>query len=497
MPRFQTLAARIVIMGAAALLFPSISQADRISIQVAATKLYCESDGSSAYRPVKKVGGAFRSYPELIAELKKKLRKKRKQSLVRQLRLFQLEYLIGKSACSDMAVDVVAGYSHTCALLGDRSVMCWGAGQYLGYGTNTTIGDDEKPFKAGKLKLTERVAQLSSNGASHTCALMVSGGVKCWGGSGQNGALGYANTNDIGDNEPLSTLGDVRLLSKAIQVSASYTHTCAVLDSRKVQCWGYGEYGALGYGNKNKIGDDEHPDTAGYVDVGEDVEKVVTGQNLTCVLTMSGKVKCWGAADEGKLGQGSDAQAVLGDDETPAQAPFVDVGGVVKDISASKDHVCAILENDEIKCWGANSLGKLGYGHNQNIGDDEVPGSVPAIAMDTGVALVSASDSSTCALQTNGKIKCWGYRKVSEAVNPAGFQAYGNDEPLSEVPFISLNGKVARLSNGPYHTCVIVESNRRITCWGQNFAGMLGNGNTLVIPDDLTARETRFVKLVK
>lgn len=497
MRRCKVWAAWTLIGYAVCMAFPSTGLGDTLSVRVAGTTFHCSSDGSSAYLPVKKVGRSFKSYPELITDLKKKLKKKRSGSLARQLRILQLEYLVGKDACSDMAVDVVAGYSHTCALLGDRTVMCWGAGQYTGYGNSTTIGDDEKPFKAGRLPLQGKVAQLSSNGASHTCALMVNGGVRCWGGGGQYGALGYANTNNLGDDESLSTLGNVRLSSKATQVSAAYSHTCALLDSKQVQCWGLAEYGALGYGNSTRIGDDEHPDAAGYVDVGEEVAKVVTGQNLTCVLTVSGRVKCWGASDEGELGQGSTPQQTIGDDETPAQIPFIDLGGVAKDISASKDHACAILANEEMRCWGANSLGKLGYGHSQNIGDDETPGAVASVPMATGVARISASDSGTCAVQHNGKVKCWGYRRVSAAVNPSGFQAYGNDEPLSEVPFISLKGKVARISNGPYHTCAILESSRRVTCWGQNMAGILGNGDDRVVPDDLTAQQARPVKLTK
>lgn len=479
------------------LIEPNSASADTLSVTVLGKKVYCESDGTSAYEAVKKNGKSFVSYDDLISQIKERLRDNRSWSAERQLRRLELEYRLTQRECSNMAIAVVTGFSHSCALLGDRSVVCWGAGRYLGYGNGRTIGDDERPFRVGKLPLDNKVIQLSSNGASHTCAVLANGRVTCWGGGGQYGALGYGNTNDLGDDESLSSIGTVRLTSKARQVSASYTHTCALLDSKKVQCWGYGEYGALGYGNKENIGDDEDPISAGYVKVGEDVAKVVTGQNVTCALTVSGKVKCWGAAVDGVLGQGTSPQENIGDDETPDQIPFIDVGGTARDISASKDHVCAILEDERIKCWGANAFGKLGYGHTQTIGDDETPSTEVPISMRSGVKLIASSDTGTCALQNNGKIKCWGYRRVSTRVNPAGFEAYGNDESLSRVPSISLPSKASHVAHSYYHTCAILEGTRRVTCWGQNNNGELGNGNVRPVPDDLVARQGRVVKLVR
>ncbi|MBC8292718.1 MAG: hypothetical protein H8E45_06075, partial [Proteobacteria bacterium] len=71
-------------------------------------------------------------------------------------------------------------------------------------------------------------------------------------------------------------------------------HTCATLDSGIVRCWGYGSSGQLGYGNTDSIGDNEDPVSAGDVNVGGTVVQLAAGLNHTCALLDSGAVRCWG-----------------------------------------------------------------------------------------------------------------------------------------------------------------------------------------------------------
>ena len=87
-------------------------------------------------------------------------------------------------------------------------------------------------------------------GGEHTCALLSTGSVRCWG-SGSFGELGYGNTNTLGDATPPSSAGDVMLSTSAAGIGAGYYHTCAVLTGGKVQCWGLGIDGELGYGNSS------------------------------------------------------------------------------------------------------------------------------------------------------------------------------------------------------------------------------------------------------
>ena len=105
-----------------------------------------------------------------------------------------------------------------------------------------------------------------SSGGEHTCALSSTGDVKCWGRAG-SGQLGYGNTNDIGDNETPSSVGNVDVGGTVTQISAGYVHTCALLTTGDVKCWGYGIFGQLGYGNTTTIGDNETPSSAGTVPI--------------------------------------------------------------------------------------------------------------------------------------------------------------------------------------------------------------------------------------
>jgi cysteine-rich repeat protein len=114
------------------------------------------------------------------------------------------------------------------------------------------------------------VSQLAAS-FNHTCVLLNSGTVRCWG-LGDNGRLGYGNTNSVGDNEtPLEAYallpnnGDVNVGGSVVQLTAGGNHTCALLSSGTVRCWGNSSAGQLGYGNTNFIGDNESPASAGDV----------------------------------------------------------------------------------------------------------------------------------------------------------------------------------------------------------------------------------------
>lgn len=83
---------------------------------------------------------------------------------------------------------------------------------------------------------------------------------------------------------------------KAVRIAAGTSHTCAVLESGAVRCWGDGDWGKLGYGNGNSIGDDEVPASAGDVQVGGRVVQISAGGSHTCAVLSTGTVKCWGLA---------------------------------------------------------------------------------------------------------------------------------------------------------------------------------------------------------
>jgi alpha-tubulin suppressor-like RCC1 family protein len=122
------------------------------------------------------------------------------------------------------------------------------------------LGDSESPSVAGDVPVGGPVIALATGGY-HTCAILSTFQVKCWG-RNNNGQLGYGMTTTIGDNEPASSIGTVNVGGETVSsIAAGDDVTCAILSSGRVLCWGHdGGTGVLGQGNiPGSIGDDELP----------------------------------------------------------------------------------------------------------------------------------------------------------------------------------------------------------------------------------------------
>jgi alpha-tubulin suppressor-like RCC1 family protein len=231
------------------------------------------------------------------------------------------------------AVAITGGGYHTCAILDNGKVRCWGDGGdgQLGYGNKRDIGDNETPASVAAVKLGQgRKAVAIAAGYGHTCAILDNGKVRCWGAAG-NGQLGYGNSRKIGDDETPASVAPVKLGArrKAIAISAAGAHTCAVLNNRRVRCWGNGRYGRLGYGNTRDIGDNETPGSVDPVKIGTGRKAVAiqAGGRHTFALLDNGRVRSWGLASEGQLGYANTRN--IGDNEKPASAGPVMLGGNV------------------------------------------------------------------------------------------------------------------------------------------------------------------------
>ncbi len=367
---------------------------------------------------------------------------------------------------------LVTGDAHTCALLNDGNVRCWGLNNYgqLGYGHTNNIGDNELPYTAGNLQLGDGVVQLAA-GAAHTCALLRSGYVRCWG-RNNHGQLGYGHVQSVGDDEPLLSQSYVNLGARAVRLAAGYWYTCALLTTGKVRCWGLNDYGQLGYGHTQNVGDDEGLWDVSDVQVGGSVQELVAGGWHTCALLTGGRVRCWGANGHGQLGYGH--TTTIGDNEHPSSAGDVNVGGTVLQLSASYAQTCALLDTGSIRCWGYNNYGQLGYG---NIINRSSPGG--DLALGARALQVTSGGYHTCALLSSGQVKCWGY-------NGHGELGYGHTTQYTAPISVSLNlgGATAyALTAGGYHTCALLSSGQAL-CWGANGHGQLGYGHTRSIGDD-------------
>ena len=329
---------------------------------------------------------------------------------------------------------VSAGTVHTCALLDAGAIRCWGFGGdgRLGYGNITNIGDDETPAAAGPVDLGPgRSAKVVSSGRGHTCAVLDDDSVRCWG-FNFDGRLGYGNTTSIGDNETPGSVGPVPLGAgrTARTITSGDSHTCALLDDGNVRCWGFGVAGQLGYASSGNVGDDETPDQIGPVDfgAGRTTVAISAGDFHNCAILNDGSVRCWGFGGNGRLGYGNTNS--IGDDERPGDVGPVNLGGrTAVSIAAGGNHSCAILDDGSVRCWGFGQDGQLGYASRTSIGDDETPGDVGPVDIGAGRTAVSiaAGGSQTCVRLDDGSVRCWGRGTYGE-LGLCSRQTIGDDE---------------------------------------------------------------------
>lgn len=342
---------------------------------------------------------------------------------------------------------VSAGGRHTCALLTTGGVKCWGYNAAGELGNNVT---SEQLAPVDVLGLRSGAAAVVAGGR-HTCALLASGGVKCWG-MGQFGELGNNDTSD--QTIPVDVTG---LSSGAAAIATGGGHTCALLTNGAIKCWGGGRYGQLGNNNTN---DQWAPVDVVGLDGG--VAAITAGGGHTCALLANGGVKCWGY---GGLGQ-------LGNDDTSDMSVPVDVVGLgsgVSAIAAGSGFTCALLTAGGVKCWGFGADGRLGSGDSSDTSSTSVPVDVVDIGSDASAITVGYAHA--CVLLTNGGVKCWGY---------GGFGQLGNGATASHsapVNVTKLGSAVSTIAAGTYHTCALLE-NGGIKCWGNGENGRLGNNDS-------------------
>lgn len=192
--------------------------------------------------------------------------------------------------------------------------------------------------------------------------------------------MGLGNTDNIGDDELPSSIGAIDLGSRIVQVATGNFHTCALLDTQEVKCWGGNNFGQLGYGNTNAIGDDESLAGLPAVNIGANVTSIATGNFTTCAHMADNSLKCWGSGSLGKLGLGH--EDTIGDDEVPADIDPILIGSDISQVTAGINHTCVLgLDNGQVKCFGQGLFGQLGNGDIDNIGDDEVPNALDFLSL--------------------------------------------------------------------------------------------------------------------
>ncbi len=235
-----------------------------------------------------------------------------------------------------MAIE--AGGAHTCALLSDHSMHCWGAN------TQGQLGDGTASSYRAEIRPVPGLAGVVSMAATdfHTCAALGDGTVKCWG-NNWGGQIGDGTTS--GTYTPVAVVG----LTDAVEVEVGAYHTCARLNDGSVSCWGHGAYGQMGDGTRTSR------NTPASVHGITSAVQLSGGRQFNCVTQSDNTIACWGLNTDGQTGDGTGGS----NNYRLTPGPVADTDGTTM-VSAAAMSACALADSGLIKCWGRNAEGQLG-----------------------------------------------------------------------------------------------------------------------------------------
>jgi alpha-tubulin suppressor-like RCC1 family protein len=296
-----------------------------------------------------------------------------------------------------------------------------------------------------------RVSSLSSS-YKHGCLSLQSGELLCWG-DGDSTKLGTSATTDV--TQPVS----ININSNSVySVATANSHTCSVMDTGKVYCWGEGEFGRLGLNSET---DTPSPSEVIFPNH-RNVEMLATQNTHNCALTDDGMVWCWGYNNAGQLGLGDTSNRNLPQEIT---LPTDRLGNA---ISVGNSFSCLVLDNGSVSCWGINNLGQLGDGSLTN---STQPGLVNLATIGLNAVTVSSGDSHSCAILVDGQVACWGRNNVGQ-LGDGSFLDKSNPV-ITQLPS---SKNAVMIEAGISHTCAIMDDGS-MYCWGLNANGQLNNGS--------------------
>ncbi len=318
-------------------------------------------------------------------------------------------------------------------------------------GDENDIPPEDSPTPKDVIQPSDPNVLTVALGKQHSCARKTDFTVKCWG-DDTFGQLGTGGGTDGG----LSMTPVAVPVTDAVAIGAGDRHTCVVLKSAKMKCWGQNQDGQLGNGQSNTQA--KSPvDVSGITDA----RAVACGASFTCALRTNGKVACWGDGLAGQLGSGSKASS-----STAVEVKNLD--GVVA-ISAGEAHACAVKSDGKLVCWGDNGNGQLGTG---NLVPAQIADATPVPSLDD-VAQVAAAQRSTCARKKSGAVFCWGANEIGQLGSGAA-----NPTP-NPSPSVVSNLDVSAIWAGATHACAVSKassSNGAVLCWGSGGSGQIGDG---------------------
>lgn len=312
--------------------------------------------------------------------------------------------------------DLDCGDFTTCAIATDGIARCWGRDKNGELGDGAGAGARLRRGAVPGIGRVKKIALASEFG----CALLEDKKVKCWG-TGRIANDGVAVTNA----KPTIVNG----VEDVDELVASGAIVCARSTKGEVTCWGATEK-AIGSPPK-----------------GEVFKQITAGFTHACALSRAGTVTCWGPGDWGPNGGFS-------------KPPITGASEVV----SGDRHACVIAKDKSVVCWGMNDAGQLG------IKSDTEPHKKPLPVKGlSGVVHLAAGEASTCALSGDGSVRCWGS-------NGEGELGLGTRSPEERPARVSaLGSNVDQICLASAHGCALTKQSK-LLCWGANAFGQLGDG---------------------
>jgi alpha-tubulin suppressor-like RCC1 family protein len=261
---------------------------------------------------------------------------------------------------------------------------------------------------------------------------------------------------------------------RALSVATGWYHTCAVLaqppaTSGQLRCWGANDQGQLGNG------DAAHQDSPVPVEVAflaSGVTQVAAGAYTTCAI-QNGSPYCWGRNSEGQVGAGFTAPMY----DYPQPVTAVPSGGFTQ-LAPGGGHTCARSSAGEVFCWGADDRGQLGLGQPDTNFNNK-PLRVPSLS---GIASVTTGRYHSCALASGGAVSCWGandYGQIGDAVDgpfPTGVSV------ATPTTIASLTGALAIAAGNQFSLAITPGTpDPQLWGWGTNASGELGSAITTAV----------------
>ncbi len=298
----------------------------------------------------------------------------------------------------------------SCACDSTGQAWCWGHNIEGELGLGKASSNSRVPVAVPGLTDCVQIA----GGRHHTCAVHEDGTLSCWG-SNSVGQLGVgpsaATTTCVDSDGPIGSKAPcvaapapVPGLTNVVEVRAGKDHTCARKSDGSVLCWGGNFDGEVGDGTKLT----NRSSPVAVVDLTPDVTAISCGRWFTCALHAAGTISCWGANDKYQLGRvTTDSHPAAGQDRT--RPGLVSNITDAMQVAGGDKHACAVGADGQVWCWGANNDGQLGNATNT---DSMVPVNPSKPLPNLNNVAVGAEHS--CARAGTGAVYCWGQNVVNQ-----------------------------------------------------------------------------------